>query len=144
MGHREIRLVDRKTVVNEQVEVQDAGTPVDFAAFTAAGTLDRLQLLEEVARDQFGRQQRCGIDEIGLFYPPERGRPVQRGSGNERRVFDSLEHAERRLDLARRAVEVAAETDKNLHDGRGHDDCPAFGRRLRRRLRPFARALRWI
>ena len=39
MGHREIRLVDRKTVVNEQVEVQDAGTPVDFAAFTAAAVV---------------------------------------------------------------------------------------------------------
>ena len=141
MGHREARLVGRTIAVGKQIEVEDARTPVDFTALTAARALDRLQLSEENERLEHGGQKCCGVDEIGLLDAPERGRPVQRRSGHQRRVFNGLEHVERDLDLPRRTVEVAAETDKNLHDGRAHDDWPAFGRRLRRRPWPFPRAL---
>ena len=142
------RGIDDLAAVQQQVQIQGAGTPAHIA-HSPEFLLDALQQIQQVFRRQAGFDQCRGIGVVRLSGRADGGGPVQAGVAHEGDVWRVREALQPLEQDGRRITQIAAEPDGSGYRHVGHDAAAQSadfgrGRRRRRGLRsaPAARSPR--
>lgn len=111
MRHHQIRLVDARLAIEQQIEIQNA-RPVRNATLATPSLLDRKKGLQQRSRRQLGLHVCHGIHEVGLIRITPGRRPVQGRATNEAARDNLPQSDEGAANLLSRIVQIAAKPDK--------------------------------